>query len=63
MCERAAAGSLPPVLWPETHDDEEFPPRRPFGEPDGPPAAEPPEDDETEAGSAPAPARPALSRR
>jgi hypothetical protein len=56
-------GTVPPVLELDRHDEEEFPPRRPFGEPDGASAPEPDEDDETDVAAAPAPARPAVSRR
>jgi hypothetical protein len=50
VCYPGARKSLslygPAMLARDTHDEEEFPPRRPFGEPAGEGATEPVEDDE-----------------
>jgi hypothetical protein len=40
------------VLALDSHDEEEFPPRRPFGEPSGQAAPEPAEDDDASLPSA-----------
>jgi hypothetical protein len=56
VCERARSEYGAPVRTPDPHDEEEFPPRRPFADPSGSRAPEPAEDDEPALPPEPAPA-------